>query len=394
MTCVRVRTHKLKMKVLLTGPFGNVGSNVVQYILETNAKLGRGDHPDRITLTCLDKKSPMSEASYNKIQNTKIGKQAISEGALVVIWGDLTNAEDVKKAVDGQDAIIHLGAVIPPTAYVHLALARKVNVDGTRLLVEAGNALGKIPRFIFASSYSVQGPRNPNKDLPLVNADTPVNPQDSYAKHKIECETMIRVEYKGEWAILRLGAISATLGVAKYIESTEILNRISVSVPGNQKRHAVHSKDVAVAFINATKSNEVNGKTLMIGGDETWKITCAEFYQTVYGAIGIKYPFHALRKVPDTAADEAYYYEHWMDTTESQQLLKFQNHTRQDWANEVRAEAGIFICLAASIFSPLIANKIASTSRHYKYNKAGKPDPLAELTVIQLIMGEDYKGEE
>lgn len=369
------------MKILLTGPFGNVGSNVVQFILDSNAL---GTQPI-ITLTCLDKKGPMAEASFRAISKSPTGKAALENGTLVVIWGDLTNAEDVKKAIAGQDAIIHLGAVIPPVAYTHPELARKVNVDGTRLLVEACNVLERIPRFIFASSYSVHGPRNPHKQLPLMDGNTPVNAKDVYGKHKVECETMIRKEYKGEWAILRLGAITVTFAGSAYTPISKQMELIMFGIPHNQRRHAVHSKDVARAFINAAKSNQVNGKTLMIGGNDTWKITNGAFYDQVFGALGLVLSPFASRRPPKDA-DDAFYYEDWMDTTESQQLLKFQELSLSDWRKELDSEVGFVQYWVTRLFSPIISLFLARRSIHHKYNARSIEDPNAVKTMAQLVM--------
>ncbi|KAH9254735.1 hypothetical protein BASA81_007286 [Batrachochytrium salamandrivorans] len=373
------------MKVLLTGPFGNVGSNVVSFVLEQNSA-AVGDN--KIVLTCLDKKSPMTESNYNSLlKSSKLAQEAVRNGSLVVIWGDLTNAQDIKQAVAGQDAVIHLGAVIPPLAYTHPELARKVNVDGSRLLMETCNSQPKPPRFIFASSYSVHGPKNPHKNLPLMTGNTPVNPKDTYGQHKVECEQMIRKEYLGEWAILRLGAISVTLRGALWTPSSPQLEIMTNAIPGSQRRHGVHSKDVALAFINAAKSDKVNGKTLMIGGDKSWMTTSAYFYTFMFSSFGLTFPVLALRE-PPKEEDNAFYYEDWMDTTESQTLLQFQQHSMQTWGRELRSEVGVCLYFILRLVSPLAQWFLARKSMHYTYNRNGQRDPNASKTMTQLVLGQ------
>ncbi|KAH9254727.1 hypothetical protein BASA81_007278 [Batrachochytrium salamandrivorans] len=373
------------MKVLLTGPFGNVGSNLVEYVLQCNSALGRNDHPDRILLTCLDKKSPMTESSFAALEHSELGQTALSDGSLVVIWGDLTSPDDVKQAVAGQHAVIHLAAVIPPLAYLKPDLARKVNVDATRLLMETCNSQPKPPRFIYASSYSVFGPSNPHKNPPLRTSDTPINPQDAYGLQKAECEQFIRSEYLGEWAILRIGAVSVTVAQVKKVSQDKITKLMTNVLPDEQHRHGVHSKDVARAFANAARSDKVNGKTLLIGGDDSWKMSAIEFTSTIMGALGLTSSKLASRR-PPVDKDDAYYYEEWMDTTETQQLLDFQKHTKQQWIKELRAEVNPFQRLLIRALSPIIASSMAKASPHYKYNINSKlVDPQAAKTFLELL---------
>ena len=56
---------------------------------------------------------------------------------LDIVWGDLTNPEDVERSVEGIDFVLHPAAVIPPYADHHPEAARAVNLEGTRHLLEA-----------------------------------------------------------------------------------------------------------------------------------------------------------------------------------------------------------------------------------------------------------------
>ena len=183
------------------------------------------------------------------------------------VWGDLRNQDQVREVVRNKDIIIHLAAMIPPAAYRHRELAREVNVQGTKNLLEACKAQAKKPRFFFAYSYSVTGSRNPWKSLPLIDSSTDVKPGDLYGKHKVECKTMIR-QCDGEWVILRLGAVSVILsGMLSSGNDSELL---LYSIPANERRHGVHSKDAARAFVEAAITKKpISGKTLLIGGDST-----------------------------------------------------------------------------------------------------------------------------
>src|SRR5205807_8581732 len=63
----------------------------------------------------------------------------------------------------------------------------RVNLDGTRAVLEACRALGTCPRLIFSSSLAVYGGRLP----PEVGDDTPPRPQTSYGTQKAIGELLV-----------------------------------------------------------------------------------------------------------------------------------------------------------------------------------------------------------
>ena len=138
-------------KVLLTGASGSMGHEA---FLELQRR------KDRYDVNLLIRPSRVNKKMFARYEG---------EPWLNIVWGDLTDEGQVKGLVDrlGPDAIVHVAAIVAPTAYVIPDKAYGVNVNGTRYLVEAAQALGTKPRFVFTSSYSVHGPRNDEKDLPF-----------------------------------------------------------------------------------------------------------------------------------------------------------------------------------------------------------------------------------
>ena len=63
----------------------------------------------------------------------------------------------------------------------------RVNLDGTRAVLEACRALGTKPRVVFASSLAVYGGDLP----PAVTDDTPLTPQTSYGAQKAIGELLV-----------------------------------------------------------------------------------------------------------------------------------------------------------------------------------------------------------
>ncbi|MFX0043930.1 MAG: NAD-dependent epimerase/dehydratase family protein, partial [Candidatus Hodarchaeota archaeon] len=146
------------MKILLTGPFGNVGLSTLEEIIKRNYKI--------IAFDIKNKK------------NKKLAKKF--ENQIEIVWGDLRNYEDVQKAVKGVDIIIHLAAIIPPLADKLPELAEEVNVGGTRNIVKAIINQNNKPKLIFTSSIAVYGDRRKN---PIIKLTDLINPskEDYYA---------------------------------------------------------------------------------------------------------------------------------------------------------------------------------------------------------------------
>lgn len=100
--------------------------------------------------------------------------------------GTLTDAADVDRAVAGTDAVVHLAAKVSFTG--DPADFRRVNVDGTRLVLDAARRHGA-DRFVQVSSPSVA-----HTGTSLVGADAepadPAHARGDYARTKAESELL------------------------------------------------------------------------------------------------------------------------------------------------------------------------------------------------------------
>jgi len=91
----------------------------------------------------------------------------------------------------GADAVFHLAAVVSGQAEADFDLGMRVNLDGTRAVLEACRALPAPPRLVFASSLAVFGGGNAG----VVGDDTPARPENSYGAQKAAGEILV-----GEYA--------------------------------------------------------------------------------------------------------------------------------------------------------------------------------------------------
>lgn len=107
-------------------------------------------------------------------------------GAAAII-GDLTDAAVQEQVRDlAPDSVFHLAAVVSSAAEADFDLGMRVNVDGTRALLDVCRVLRTPPRFVFASSVAVFG-----HAPPVVEDDTPARPQSSYGTQKAIGELLV-----------------------------------------------------------------------------------------------------------------------------------------------------------------------------------------------------------
>src|ERR1700737_489389 len=153
------------MRVVITGGWGFLGRRVALGLP------GEGDGDGLVLFDNAPSALPLPE-----------------DERLALLTGDIADSATVRAAIaPGTDAVYHLAAVVSGEAEADTDLGYRVNLDGTRAVLEACRALGTSPRLIFASSLAVYGGR-----LPLdVGDDTPLRPQTSYGTQKAIGELLV-----------------------------------------------------------------------------------------------------------------------------------------------------------------------------------------------------------
>lgn len=313
------------MKILLTGAFGNIG----RYVLDE--LLGRG-----YDVRCFEIKTDRNKAWAQKYK-----------GRAEVIWGDLRKIDDVLRAVKGCDVIIHLAYIIPPLSEKRPSWAYEINVGGTSNIIRAAHRQQKLPKIIFTSSIAVYG--NTQHMPPPRRVADPVNPLDNYGRQKLACEKLVK-ESGLEWAILRLAAAPSI--------DLERIDPIMFEISLEDRIEFIHPRDIAKAVVNAVDAEEVWGKTLLIGGGEQCRMLQRIFMEKCLKMLGIE-------MLPDSAFARHHYHTDWMDTGESQRILKYQRHSFDDFLKEQARIFGWRVWLMR-LFRPIIRRILLSKSPYYK----------------------------
>ena len=293
------------MNILVTGGFGNIGMAVV------NESLHRGH-----TVSVFD------------VQNDRTKKLArkYSPRHVKVIFGDLRKADDVLRAVAGQDAVIHLAAILPPVSDAHPDLCEAVNIGGTANLIAALRSATTEAALVLASSTSVMG--FTQQRTPPVRADDPLSPMDVYSRSKIAAESLVAASGL-RYCILRLAAVLPT---ALNYSSLFTMIKLFFDMPLDARCETIIDLDVAYALVSAAEnlleSCEIAHKAGFIAGGQAMgcQMRTRDLVRAVFCPIGLDIPDESL-----FAPSLASYYLDWYDTEDTQSILQYQRHSVEQW---------------------------------------------------------------
>jgi nucleoside-diphosphate-sugar epimerase len=160
------------MKVFISGGGGFLGYRLALRLLERKSLTG----PD-------GKPVPISQI---KVFDAAFPPNA--DRRLQCVKGDITDADAVERALDRDTmSVFHLAAVVSAHAEAEFDTGYRVNLDGTRNLLEACRDLDAPPRLVFASSLAVFGGNLP----PVVDDAVTPTPQTSYGTQKVIGEYLV-----------------------------------------------------------------------------------------------------------------------------------------------------------------------------------------------------------
>jgi len=160
------------MEILVTGGAGFLGQQLIRTLLARGTlELDGVAHPVR-RIVCFDQV-----------------EGALSDPRVANVAGSIADPATVGSLVDADTrVVIHLAAVVSGSAEADFDLGMRVNLDGTRHLLDACRAAGTQPRLLFSSSIAVFG-----GDLPPVVTDaTTPTPQGSYGVQKLIGELLVQ----------------------------------------------------------------------------------------------------------------------------------------------------------------------------------------------------------
>ncbi len=216
---------------------------------------------------------------------------ALADGVQAIL-ADLTSRESVTRAVAGVSIVFHLAAklhVPNPTAQMRAEYER-VNVEGTRVLVEAARAAG-VRRLVLFSTISVYGPTGTQP----VDETTPPQPDTIYGETKLRAEEIALSAGDGASGqplsvVLRMAAIYGPRMKGNYVTLANALARGRFVPVGNGRnlRTLVFERDAVAAAILAAEHPLAAGRVYNVSDGSVHSLR--EIIAAICAALGRRPP--------------------------------------------------------------------------------------------------------
>jgi nucleoside-diphosphate-sugar epimerase len=162
------------MKVLITGGGGVLGFKLAKALLARGRLTGAAGKEQEITrITLLDGAFPPGMPADPRLQ---------------AVTGDVSDAKTLESVVTPDTiSAFHFAAVVSAGAEADFDLGMRVNLEGTRLLLERLRRCANPPRVVYTSSVAAFGGALP----PVLDDSTTPTPQTSYGSQKVIGEYLL-----------------------------------------------------------------------------------------------------------------------------------------------------------------------------------------------------------
>ena len=161
-------------KILVTGAGGFIGSHLVELLIESGAEVTAF-----VRYTSSGKAGHLDQLTSDKRQSPKI------------IFGDIRDRDDVRRAVSGNDIVIHLAAQIAiPYSYIAPGDFMSVNTVGTLNILSATREF-EVKRVVQLSTSEVFG----SAQYIPIDENHPQVAQSPYAASKIAADKLAESFY-------------------------------------------------------------------------------------------------------------------------------------------------------------------------------------------------------
>lgn len=260
-------------KVLVTGAGGFIGSHLVENLVQAGAKV-----------TALVK--------YNGRGSTGMLTALKPEllGDVEIVSGDIRDAWQMLRVVDGKDTVFHLAALIGiPYSYVAPQSYVDVNVHGTLNLLEAARRVG-VRRFMHTSTSEVYGTA---LRVPIDEAH-PLQPQSPYSASKISADAMAESffrTFESPVVIVRpfntYGPRQSTRAIIPTVISQALRGDVLKLGSLDPVRDMTFAADTARGMMMCTHSDACVGKTTNLGTGSA--VSVGEIVEMVGKAMGKKF---------------------------------------------------------------------------------------------------------
>lgn len=299
----------------MTGAGGFIGSHLCEALVEAGA-----------TVTALIRYS--SRSDWGNLEHIAPAKR----GALRVVSGNVEDAHFVLRAVQGQEVVFHLAALVTiPHSYVAPSSYPRTNVEGTLNVLEAARFHGT-PRVVHTSTSESYG----TAQYTPIDEKHPLQAQSPYAASKIGGDKIAESYWRAfgvPVATLRpfntYGPRQSARGVIPSIVSQALVGR-EVRVGNLQPvRDLTYVQDTVAAFLAIAGCDAAIGETINVGSGSG--ITIADLAREILALLGKQLPIAVddARVRPESSE----VYELVCDNRKAARLLS--------WSPTVKLEEGL-----------------------------------------------------
>lgn len=256
----------MKKRVFISGVTGTMGSAGLKQLIKYRDEL------DLVTLVRPSKKNIKTMGGYRKSD-------------IEVIWGDLTNYADVKKALKDVDYILHVAALISPKADYYPKETWKINVGSTENILRAIKELNlNDVKLVYIGTVAQTGDRLP--PIHWGRVGDPLKPSifDHYAASKIAAERKVIESGLKHWVSLR------QTGILHY-GLLDILDGIIFHQPLNNVLEWITEEDSGRILANVCTNKlpaEFWKNIYNVGGGESCRINNYDFTALILGTLGVR----------------------------------------------------------------------------------------------------------
>ncbi len=323
-------TIHTKKRILLTGASGTVGFETLQHLVQN----------PNYEITVFDMKTAKS-----------VKKLTPFRSRVEVVYGDISCAASLDSVSQNKDVVIHLAAIIPPLADVNPELAYRVNVQGTKNLIDALEKNSPQCYLLFSSSISVYGDRVNDPEISVTDPLKP-SPGDQYGETKVLCEKAIR-QSNLSWSIFRLAAIMGNHKISKLMFHMPLNTALEICTPQDTGRAFA----LAVAY-----QNKLENQIFNLGGGKECIISYHSFLVRMFDAFGlgrVDFPEKAF-------ADKNFHCGIMLDGFKLEEIIRFRRQNLVDYFETVDQQVKPYQKKLTCLLRNMIKRWLLSQSEPYK----------------------------
>lgn len=295
-------------------------------------------------------------------KNRKKMKRYLDMDDVEIVWGDLTNAKDVARAVGDSDVVLHIGGMVSPMADHYPEETLRVNVAAAQNIVDAIKARKDKDDVALIYIGSVAQTGNHDEPTHWGRTGDPIMAAefDYYAVSKIRAERIVAESGLKRWVSLRQSGI---LHPGLIFNGSD---PISFHVPLRGVLEWSTVEDSARLMVKVSEPDVAENfwrRFYNIGSGKEFRLTNYEFEALLLKALGCPPPEKVFE--PGWFATRNFHGEWYSDSDLLEEMFHFRETiTAEDYFKRMKSEMPWFMALthlAPAFIIKLAMRQVAKT---------------------------------